>query len=169
MESTKGGLRTLFFSAVPFLGSKMGFEMVSSTLKKIIKNHLEKPLVETIACQTSCQTKNDEEICAPNKYINMRRIKKTLHRSKQHCKDHSVILHNIFRWVAATDGLVISYLRSQVFACNPCILCCQTIKVYPNTNASRMFPKSPFSNEFSFGLVPFPVRLFNFIQTCPTN
>ena len=32
MES-KGGL-PIFLAAIPFLGSKMGFEMVSSTLKK---------------------------------------------------------------------------------------------------------------------------------------
>ena len=32
MES-KGGL-PFFLAAIPFLGSKMGFEMVSSTLKK---------------------------------------------------------------------------------------------------------------------------------------
>jgi hypothetical protein len=37
MESTKGGLRTQFlFPAVPFLGSKMGSEMVFSTLEKYV-------------------------------------------------------------------------------------------------------------------------------------
>ena len=127
MESTRGAAN-FFWQLFRFWVLKWVLKWYLPLSKKIIKNHLEKPLVETIACQTSCQTKNDEEICAPNKYINMRRIKKTLHRSKQHCKDHSVILHNIFRWVAATDGLVISYLRIQVFACNLCSFLANPLK-----------------------------------------
>ena len=74
----------------------------------------------------------------------MRRIK------KKHCKEHSMILRNIFRWVAATDGRVIYYLWSQVFARNICFLFCQTIKVHPSPNAFRMSPKSPLFKWIQF-------------------
>ena len=39
MESTRGVLEPKIVGHYSFLGSKMGSEMVSSTLKKIIKNH----------------------------------------------------------------------------------------------------------------------------------
>ena len=132
--------------------------MVSFTLKQIKKKQFEKTIVETMAFQKKTMRKSAPQKIDRHEADQRNTLQRALHD-----------LHSMFQRVAATDGLVISYLRSQVFACNPYILSCQTIKVYPNTNASRMLPKSPFLNEFSFGLVPFPVRLFNFIQTCPTN
>ena len=136
----KGGLRAQFFCQLfRFWVSKMGSKKISSTPLKNIKQIKKKNIVETIAFQE----KNDEEICAP-------KIDQHEANKKKHCKEHSVILHNIFRWVAATDGRVIYYLWSQVFARNLCFLFCQTIKVHPNPNALRMSPKSPLFKWIQF-------------------
>ena len=74
-----------------------------------------------------------------------------------------MILHNIFQWVTdgpATDGRIIYYLWSQVFARALCFLLAKPLK-YTQTQMLSECPLShPFSNEFSCGLVPFPVRLF---------
>ena len=66
---------------------------------------------------------------------------------ENHCKEHSMILHSIFQW---TDGLIISYLPSQVFARNLCFLSSQTINVHPNPNAFRMYPKLPLFKWIEF-------------------
>ena len=99
--------------------------MVSSTLKKTFKN-IKKILVETIAFQE----KNDEEICAPQKMdqheANQKKLQRTLHDTPQHFS---------MGGSPATDGRIIYYLWSQVFARALCFLSCQTIKVHPNPNA----------------------------------
>ena len=74
----------------------------------------------------------------PKKEINMRRIKKKMQRAL-----HDTPQHFSMGDGPATDGRIIYYLWSQVFARALCFLSCQTIKVHPNPNAFRMSPKSP--------------------------
>ena len=69
-----------------------------------------------------------------------------------------MILHNIFQWVAATDGFFPTYPARFLPAIFASFLA-KPLK-YTRTQMPSECPLSrPFSNEFSFGLVPFPVRL----------
>ena len=159
MES-KGGL-PIFWQLFRFWILKWVLKWYLPLSKKNIKHHFQKLLVETIACQTSCQTKNDEEICAPKKIHqheanqkNSAQVRATLQRPLRNTPQHFSVGGG-HRWSC-------HFLRIQVFACNLCFLSCRTIKVHPARTQmpSECPPSHPLSNEFSFGLVPFPVRLF---------
>ena len=73
---------------------------------------------------------------------------------------HDTLQHFSMGGGPATDGRIIYYIWSQVFARALSFLSCQPLK-YTRTQMLSECPLShPFSNEFSCGLVPFLVRLF---------
>ena len=135
MESTRGVLEPKMFGCYSVFGFLNWF------LKWVLKLHLpllrkslkiiKKILVDAIALQKRWKNMNPKKI--------------DRHEANQtkHWKEHSMIPQSIFQWVAATDGLMISCLPSQVFSRNLCFRSCQTIRVHPNPNAFRMYPKLP--------------------------
>ena len=132
MESSRGVLELFFWAAILFLGSKIGLIMVFSTLKKTFKN-IKKSLLKP-----SHFRKKRGGNLRPQKIdqheANQKKLQRALHDTPQHFS---------MGGGPATDGRIIYYLWSQVFARALCFLSCQTIKVHPNPNAFRMSPKSP--------------------------
>ena len=73
-----------------------------------------------------------------------------------------MILHNIFQWVAARPQMVVSFTTygARFLPALFASFLAKPLK-YTQTQMLSECPLShPFSNEFSCGLVPFPVRMF---------
>ena len=73
-----------------------------------------------------------------------------------------MILYNIFQWVAARPQMVVSFTTygARFLPALFASFLAKPLK-YTRTQMLSECPLShPFSNEFSFGLVPLPVRLF---------
>ena len=162
-KSTLTVPRSFFFPGAPFLGSKMGSEMVSSTLKKIIKIILKK-----IFLLKPVHVRKKMRKSAPPKNTS------TWGESKKHCKDQSNTAKST-PWYSTTffngwrPQIVLSFpTYGSMFL--PAIFAsflAKPLLKYTRTQMPSECPLShPFSSEFSFG----PCNcLFNFIQACPTN
>ena len=145
----KGGLRTQFFCQLfRFWVSKMGSKKISSTPLKNIKQ------IQKKHCWNHrISGKNDEEICAP---------KIDQHEANKKNTAKSTPWYSTTFFGGWRPQMVVSFTTygarflPAIFAS----FFAKPLK-YTRTQMPSECPLShPFSNEFSFGLVPFPVRLF---------